>query len=206
MGGASPPPPVLLFRAWFNEEGSSRSSLIRRELALEVHTTTGTFKVRLQGTENEYTLSSLTDRKTGRPLDFLDLHVGAVVSIMGKMTTLAQADLVTSEWIAGEAKHIQSLVAKISDELRKYGLNPSGSSVVATPAVFRQKTHPAQPCLRRELAELEKLYVSLNDIRPKAAQAWAQWAQMNGRRKIANESSKRQQESERTLARSLGGM
>jgi len=205
LEGAAPPPPRLLFRAWFQEEGSTRSSLIRRELALEVHTKTGAFKVRVQGTENEYSLSALFDRQ-GRALDFLDLHVGAVVDIMGKPTTLGQADLVTSEWIDAEAKFIRSLVDRICGEIRKYGLNPPGSSVVATPFAFRNKSNPAQPCLRQNLVELEKLYVTLEETRPRAAQAWSEWAQMVGRRKLADEASKRHRESDRKLSRRMASV
>ena len=78
--------------------------------------------------------------------------------------------------------------------------------MAATPFAFRNKSNPAQPCLRQNLVELEKLYVTLEETRPRAAQAWSEWAQMVGRRKLADEASKRHRESDRKLSRRMASV
>ena len=187
--GASPPPPRLQFRAWFQECSSIRTSLIRRELTITYVVAEGTFHVKISGTDKEYTVSHIMG-KLQTPLTHLDLHTGAVIDVLGKATTLMQADLVTSEWIDGETKRLTSLAEKVSAEMRKYGLNPPGSSTSGLPSsavAFRTYKNPAHGDIRQLMRELEALYAQLQEMRPQAAAKIARIAARPGRTRASTQ-------------------
>jgi hypothetical protein len=203
LAGAEAPPPHLTFNAWF-KEGShgGRGSLIRRDLTLRYNTETGGFKICVQGSDSDFSVPHLCGYKTGHPVDCYDLHTGAVLDCLGKPTTLMQAgNLATSSWVQGEAEHLTSLTRSISSELRKYGLTPPGTSVAATPVAFRSGGDPCEPNIRKLMTALESLYLSLVDVRPKAASAWARAAEKQGRKKIAQSQERSAAEKQRRLAR-----
>ena len=113
----------------------------------------------------------------GTPLTHLDLHTGQVIDILGKPTTLMQADLITSNWIDAESRRLTSLKSHISAEMRKYGLNPPGSSTMGCSDLsFRKYKDPAHGDLRRLCCELEVLYTELKGLRPKSAANFAKIA------------------------------
>ena len=207
LEGFTAPPPRLRFKAWFNEESGGRSSLIRREVSLTLDTRSCELSVDLQGSESSYVVSSVTDARTKREKTFMDLHVGAKVDIMGKVTTLAQADLATTQWIQAEAQHLQVLTGRIGEQLRKYGAHPKGSSTASVHIQeFRRRNnqHPASWNLAELTSELEELVRQLRTLRPKAAQLWSSWAQLAGQRKHASEASKTMDEARRQLKRAEG--
>ena len=185
--GAHPPPPRLQFRAWFQECSSIRTSLIRRELTITYSVADGQFHVKISGTDKEYSVSHIMG-KGQAPLTHLDLHTGAVINVLGKPTTLMQADLVTSEWIDAETRRLRALAEKIGAEMRKYGLNPPGSSTSGIPSsavTFRAYKNPAHGDLRRLGGELQALYRELEDVRPQAARAFAKKASVRSKRSPA---------------------
>lgn len=168
------PPPLLEFRAWFNESSTTRSTIIRREVKVEYDARECQFTISIQGCDHIYKVNQILDRTNRQhALNHLDLHVGAVIDILGKSTTLKQANLVTSQWIENEAKHLERLITSISSEMRKYGLKALGDSVVASPIVLRKSINPAAHNLRDLLNKIESFYMQLEKVRPQIALEWA---------------------------------
>jgi len=203
MAGHVPPPERVHFKCWFHESGSTRSPFLKREVVLEHAPLTGEFSVKIKGTENLYVLSHINDLKTGRPLTYLDLHVGAVVDILGKRMTLRQANLATSTWLEKETLFLESQIKSISSDLRRYGVRTPTCSTAATPHVMRRSEKRKETKLRALMVELSNLYSSLDDLRPKAASEWANRSIAAGRSKLRHEEHETKREEERSLARSL---
>jgi len=173
--GCLPPPQRLEFLAWFYESSGGRSSSIRRTLLLVYDANSGQFSAQIQGNENLYVLSHITDHR-GSPLSYLDLHVGCKLDCLGRTTTIMQAaNLATSEWIDQEAVWLQRLTKELSAQLLKYGhIHTPGASVAATPVPFRKAPAPGSTHLRHAMGVVEGLYLDLEAMRPKAAATWAE--------------------------------
>jgi len=173
--GCLPPLQRLEFLAWFYESSSGRSSSIRRTLLLTYDADSGQFSAQIQGNDNLYVLSHITDHR-GSPLSYLDLHVGCKLNCLGRPTTIMQAaNLATSNWIDQEAAWLQRLTRELSTQLMKYGhIHTPGASVAATPVSFRTAPAPGSTHLRHSMGVVEGLYLDLEAMRPKAAAAWAE--------------------------------
>lgn len=168
----SPPQHRLHFKSWFHEGACLRSTQIRRQLSVDYEFKSGCFYFSIQGTDKIYQVSHILNRK-GVPLDYIDLHVGAVIEVLGKPTTLMQADMKTALWIEEEAKQLAHITNQLCAEMRKYGLQTPGCSTSAQPIEMRRQQNVAATNLRREINQLENLYAQLIELRPKAAEDWA---------------------------------
>ena len=204
LEGALPPPNPMLFRAWFEEGTAGRTSSVRRDVILEHFPQTGEFSVQVHGSNKRYVVPVILSKK-GLPLTHLDLFVGAVVDVLGRPTTLRQAaNVSTSSWIEGEAKRLAVLTETLSAELRKYGVNARGSSTAPKQHVDRRGVILNQSLagthLRLAQEQLEHLFYTLDDLRPKAAQAWAAAAERQGMKRQQDAADAAARESRRRLA------
>jgi hypothetical protein len=191
LDGSLPPPRRLEFLAWFQEGSGARSSSIRRSLLLAYDADTGQFSTQVQGNENVYVLSHITDHR-GSPLSHLDLHVGCKIDCLGRITTIMQAaNLATSEWIDQEAAWLKRLAGELSAHLLKYGhAHGPGLSVAATPVSFRKAPAPGSVHLRRALGAVESLYQDFVAVRPTAAAAWAAATMRAGQKRVDERAEK----------------
>jgi hypothetical protein len=96
---------VLTFKSWWNEDDQ------RRCVEISFHMDTGNFQVLFDKSDKMYTLSHI-DGFNG-PLQCWDLYVGAVVNVLGRSTTLQQADGETVEWLEFHKKRLQSLYTQM---------------------------------------------------------------------------------------------
>lgn len=191
LDGCLPPPRRLEFVTWYQEGSGARSSSIRRSLLLAYDADTGQFSAQIQGNENVYVLSHITDHR-GSPLSHLDLHVGCKLDCLGRTTTIMQAaNLATSEWIDQEAAWLQRLAAELSAQLLKYGhARGPGASVAATAVPFRNAPAPGSVHLRRATGAVEGLYQDFVAVRPKAAAAWAEATMRAGQKRADDRAEK----------------
>jgi len=178
MRGSAHPPNTMVFRGWFQEAAGAKGKLVRRELTLEFHWQRGEFVVQLSGSDKEYVLSHLPG-KHGLVTE-LDLHVGAVIQLLGKPIELKQANLETTEWIRCEASRLDKLEEGLIRIARKYGvhstLNGKSEGVrggaSSSSFTFRALPNPASIDLRQRHIHVEQLYLMLFELRPKQAEAW----------------------------------
>eukprot|EP00616_Rhizochromulina_sp_CCMP1243_P016796 CAMPEP_0118978438 /NCGR_PEP_ID=MMETSP1173-20130426/23700_1 /TAXON_ID=1034831 /ORGANISM="Rhizochromulina marina cf, Strain CCMP1243" /LENGTH=363 /DNA_ID=CAMNT_0006928635 /DNA_START=90 /DNA_END=1178 /DNA_ORIENTATION=- len=172
VSGSELPPENLVFRGWFQEASGARGELVRRELTLEYNCCRGEFVVQLSGSDKEYVLSHIPG-KYGAVTE-LDLHVGAVLQLLGKPTELKQANLETSTWIQREASRLDKLEEGLLRSVRKYGVHSTHAAggAQAAKVVFRSLPNPAGADLRQRHTDVERLYRVLQEIRPSDAETW----------------------------------
>ena len=91
------------------------SSNARRYMEVHFHSDSGNFQVLLDGSDKIYTLSHINGPRG--PLQCWDLHVGAKVNILGRSTTLMQANLETTKWIEFHRKRLRKWPQRRSPSL-----------------------------------------------------------------------------------------
>ena len=96
-------------------------------------------------------------------LTFLDFHVGAVLNIMGRSTTLKQASLETQRWYDIEYKRLSKIRDKLKAEVKKYDVKESTNRPPASP-----KRGNKIKSLRYLVEQCEKIAGRLYDLRPAA--------------------------------------
>ncbi|KAJ9467055.1 hypothetical protein DIPPA_00548 [Diplonema papillatum] len=109
-------PEVMEFESWWFEGGQKRYMLILYHSASEVFEimvddSTVPMKVAMYNRKNE-------------PLKAWDLHVGAVVDILGKATTLMKARQSTMGWLDSEARRLHGKQLKLVSILKKFTTLP----------------------------------------------------------------------------------
>ena len=58
--------------------------------------------------------------RTGLPMTVWDLHVGAVLDVLGKVTTLKRAAMDTQTWLDGQARFMHAHIESLKDQLGKF--------------------------------------------------------------------------------------
>lgn len=58
--------------------------------------------------------------RTGLPLQVWDLHVGAVINVLGKVTTLKRAAVDTQLWLDAQARFMNAHIERMQRKLRKF--------------------------------------------------------------------------------------
>ena len=104
------------------------------------------------------------------PLDEWDLHLGVRLKILGRPTTLMQADLQTTEWLEYQSTRLKIILKEYIDNLSKY-------ETVATDLPARMASFSASPSrgkgrtdLRATLNLIDDCHVRLSRYRPSVAQ------------------------------------
>ena len=96
-------------------------------------------------------------------LTFWDMHVGAVLNIMGRPTTLMQAALETQRWYDIEFKRLTKIREKLRAEVKKYDIVAATSREPPSPTKgTRTKS------LRYVVEQCEKIAGRLYELRPAA--------------------------------------
>ena len=136
---------LLVFKAWWTEviptlvshvcssslpetvyaaEQTERPSR-RRYVEVCFHIHSGSCQLRIDGSANLYTLSHLNGRH--EPIESWDLFVGRKVNLLGRQTTLMQADLSTQQWNYYYFQKINALRHRAMTELSKYDASAGGA-------------------------------------------------------------------------------
>eukprot|EP00854_Cymbomonas_tetramitiformis_P016256 gene16256-19291_t len=171
----------LTFKSWWQEdkEEADRGNnmvagggLKKRYLTLKFDVFEQTFQVDMNNEEaiSLYNLSSLTAK--GDPIECWDLHVGAKMNLLGKQTTLMQADLPTTNWLEYHRNRLQTVKDGLEKALRKYDMRH------LTTAVTFQKGSSVKggTSLRALMEQIDKLREMLAKYRPELAAKFAKKA------------------------------
>jgi hypothetical protein len=111
---------ILCFQSWWTETASS--SGIRRRVQLRIYFSIPTrhFQVARDDSDCVFTISHVAHPTAGRPLSAWDLHEGARIPLLGRLTTLKQSTLLTRQWLALHARLFARVRSQLQDELAKY--------------------------------------------------------------------------------------
>lgn len=171
---------TLFFKSWWYEGGGlpeasindrkvSGSTMKKHVLDVFYSIEDGSFTVALEGDDKMYSLSHING-KDG-PLECWDLHVGARVNVLGRMTSLMQANNSTQRWIDHHAVRLRKLIARMEREVVKY--DRAGAA-----ELMRKRKQPEKPGgrnnLRGMLELVDALRRALAKYRPKLAQSIVQ--------------------------------
>ena len=178
------PPPVhadqlevLSFKSWWNEGGNN--GVERRYVDVHFSIATGNFQVLLDGSDKVYTLSHIQNGpRGGEALEGWDLHVGAKIDVLGRKTTLMQANGSTTNWLEHHRRALSKLQAKLESELQKYDRSFQSKAVQSRLVKSRQsagaigaraRRKPGGANLRALMNNIEFLHDRLAHFRPKLA-------------------------------------
>ena len=142
---------------------------------------TGNFQVLLDGSDKVYTLSHIQNGpRGGVALEGWDLHVGAKIDVLGRKTTLMQANGATTNWLEHHRRALSKLQAKLEGELQKYDRSFQSKTVQSRLAKARQgaggvgsrsRRKPGSANLRALMNNIEFLHERLAHFRPKLARS-----------------------------------
>lgn len=117
---------ILCFQSWWTETASSSGARHRVQLRIYFSIPTRHFQVARDDSDCVFTISHVAHPTTGRVLSAWDLHEGARISLLGRLTTLKQATLLTRQWLALHAKLFVRIRTQLQDEVAKYVLTSHG--------------------------------------------------------------------------------
>ena len=153
---------VLTFNSWWYDGGKKHSVTVAFNIADQ------TFSLRLDN-DRDVTLHGLSSvtAKHGMPVQCWDLHVGAKLNILGKPTTLLQADGATVAWLEHHASRLAREKEALVAALRKY------QTRALPPAVTFAKgaRQPGGTSLRSLLDQIAKLRAAVAVYRPSLLRA-----------------------------------
>lgn len=126
---------ILCFRSWWTETSPvkpGKSSASTNALVVYFSIPTRHFQVARvdESAGSVFTISHSAHPVSGRALTAFDLHEGARVPLLGRLTTLRQATLLTRQWLASHARVLSRIQTQLRDELAKYA--PTSSSRTRT--------------------------------------------------------------------------
>ena len=105
-------PEVMEFESWWSEGGQKRYMLLLYCPAKEV------FEVMVD--DSVIPMKVVVYNRRNKPLKPWNLHVGTVVDILGKSTTLMKAKQSTMQWIDSEARRLWDKKQKLEATLEKF--------------------------------------------------------------------------------------
>jgi hypothetical protein len=163
---------VLSFKSWWNEAGAS--GLTKRNIDIYFNVESNNFQVVLDNADKIYTISHIQGQHG--LLTAWDLHVNAKIDILGRKTTLMQANFATSEWLEAHADRMTMIKDRMSNELRKYDANWSGKcdKVDGRMENSRAVVKKGGRCLRSIMNDVEQLRLRLSEYRPALANSLAE--------------------------------
>uniref|UniRef100_A0A061RJX4 Uncharacterized protein n=1 Tax=Tetraselmis sp. GSL018 TaxID=582737 RepID=A0A061RJX4_9CHLO len=173
-----PMPEVLVFHGWFREgHCSARNSFVHIRFSFE----TGTQKASLTVDGARMVIDPTVG---SRPATAWDLHVGAIVVVLGRRLELRKAELSTQLWLDGQARQMLADKRVVEDELRKFchvGFKKDHENVTMpchkpheVPRVKELNPYEAsggRVNLRRLAAELDELLLRLRRYRKRLPRA-----------------------------------
>lgn len=115
---------ILCFHVWWTEH-SLQGEARRRLVHIYFSVPTRHFQVVLEDTDDVFTISHIVGL-SGRPLAAWDLHVGARIKVLGRLTTLMQASLLTRQWLQVHERRLSEVKRQLQTELAKYELKAHG--------------------------------------------------------------------------------
>lgn len=171
---------ILCFHAWWTESNSistattSTPSTVKRRVHIYFSILTQHFQVVLDDADDVFTISHIVHPTTGRLLTAWDLHVGARIPVLGRLTTLMQASLLTRQWLAHYERTFDGVRRSLQTELAKYELKKgrsSGSASIGGHRIECAEPHRSQSgcSLRTLLSDIATLKHALGSYRPDVA-------------------------------------
>eukprot|EP00906_Rhabdomonas_costata_P029811 RCo042112 len=114
-------PEAMEFESWWTEGGTRRYMLLVFRPLEEL------FEVLVD--DSKVPLKVAVFSRRGEPLRAWDVHVGTVVDILGKPTTLHKAALGTSQWLDSTAWRLFEQRQRVEAELAKFMTPPSTTHI-----------------------------------------------------------------------------
>lgn len=153
----------LEFNSFWNEGGERRYVYIRYNIA------EGAFQMAIDQDSNLYHVPIAHSARTDEPATVWDLHVGAELDILGRMTTLQHCTQTTAQWNKYWADRLMSLRTKLVEELRKYDTRKT------EPWLTYNKASKAAGSadLRFLMGQVAHLVAELEKYRPRLATKYA---------------------------------
>lgn len=157
--GMTPGCHCLEFDSWWNEGKQRRFVYIRYSI------TEGAFQMAIDEDSNLYHVPVAYGARTGEAVTVWDLHVGAEVDILGRMTTLQRCSQTTAEWNKYWANRLTLLRDRLAEELKKYETRKND------PWLTWQKgrIESGGADLRLLMGQVAGLSAQLNEYRPRLA-------------------------------------
>uniref|UniRef100_K3X694 WW domain-containing protein n=1 Tax=Globisporangium ultimum (strain ATCC 200006 / CBS 805.95 / DAOM BR144) TaxID=431595 RepID=K3X694_GLOUD len=113
---------ILCFHSWWSETSSVRGATKKSVVHMYFSIPTRHFQVVLDDSDQHvFTISHIVGTN-GRLLTVWDLHVGARIPVLGRLTTLMQTSLLTRQWLQMHEHKFQRIKAELQSELVKYEL------------------------------------------------------------------------------------
>ncbi|CAJ1402095.1 unnamed protein product [Effrenium voratum] len=149
----------LEFDSWWNEGKQRRFVYIRYSI------TEGAFQMAIDEDSNLYHVPVAYGARTGEAVTVWDLHVGAEVDILGRMTTLQRCSQTTAEWNKYWAGRLTALRNRLAEELKKYDTRKFDPWLTWQKA----KVEVGGNDLRLLMGQVAGLSAQLNEYRPRLA-------------------------------------
>mmetsp|Transcript_73979 Transcript_73979/g.154206 ORF Transcript_73979/g.154206 Transcript_73979/m.154206 type:complete len:233 (-) Transcript_73979:124-822(-) len=149
----------LEFDSWWNEGRNRRFVYIRYNIV------EGAFQMAIDEDSNLYHVPVVYGAKTGEAVTVWDLHVGAELDILGRITTLQRCSQTTAQWNKYWADRLIATRNRLLEELRKYELKK------VEPWLTFQKPspHSGSADLRLLMGQVAALGSQLAEYRPRLA-------------------------------------
>ncbi|CAE7810637.1 CDC48 [Symbiodinium sp. CCMP2592] len=149
----------LEFDSWWNEGKHRRFVYIRYSI------TEGAFQMAIDEDSNLYHVPVAYGARTGEAVTVWDLHVGAEVDILGRMTTLQRCSQTTAEWNKYWADRLILLRNRLAEELKKYDTRKNDPWLTWQKA----RIEAGGADLRLLMGQVAGLCAQLNEYRPRLA-------------------------------------
>eukprot|EP00448_Togula_jolla_P033245 CAMPEP_0170626712 /NCGR_PEP_ID=MMETSP0224-20130122/31520_1 /TAXON_ID=285029 /ORGANISM="Togula jolla, Strain CCCM 725" /LENGTH=228 /DNA_ID=CAMNT_0010953535 /DNA_START=53 /DNA_END=739 /DNA_ORIENTATION=- len=150
----------LEFDSWWNEGRQRRFVFVRYSMSR------GTFQIAIDQDSNLYHVPTVYAARTGEAVTVWDLHVGAEIDILGRITTLHHCSQMTAQWNKYWAGRLQPLRDRLMTELQKYETRKP------EPWLSFQKVSPdaGSVDLRMLMSQVSELNSRLEKYRPRLAE------------------------------------
>lgn len=156
---------ILCFHSWWNEtslHGVTKKSMVHLYFSIP----TRHFQVVLDDSDHVFTISHIVG-PGGRLLTAWDLHVGARIPVLGRLTTLMQTSLLTRQWLQLHEQKFLEIKRQLQSELVKYELKDHGRPHKAGRIECVDPHRLQSGCsLRQVLGEITALKRKLAGYRP----------------------------------------
>mmetsp|Transcript_54525 Transcript_54525/g.152054 ORF Transcript_54525/g.152054 Transcript_54525/m.152054 type:complete len:197 (-) Transcript_54525:110-700(-) len=150
----------LEFDSWWNEGNNRRFVYIRFNI------TEGAFQIAIDEDSNLYHVPLVYGARTGEAVTVWDLHVGAEVDILGRVTTLHHCSQMTAQWNKYWADRLEPLRERNLEELRKYDLRKRVPWLLHK----REPSECGAADLRLLMSQVAELSAQLAQYRPSLAE------------------------------------
>lgn len=112
---------VMEFESWWTERGPSGTS-VRRYMLILYFPAEAQFQVTVD--DSKTPLSIKVVNRAGEPLHAYDLHVGAVIDVLGRPTTLMAASLRTVTWLEKHTRRLWKRKLLVEEKVNKFRPSP----------------------------------------------------------------------------------